>query len=72
MAGIPILDLQRCHHRHDSLLSGAYEYGDANRGLKYTTISRTILSDETGTAVPAMGTPADGLGIWQARHQVGA
>jgi hypothetical protein len=32
----------------DSLLPSAYEYGDANRGLKYTAISRTILSDENG------------------------
>jgi hypothetical protein len=43
-----LLDLRRCLHSHDSLLSGAYEYGDANRGLKYTAISRTILSDENG------------------------
>jgi hypothetical protein len=35
--------LQRCLHSHDSLLPSAYEYGDANRGLKYTAISRTIL-----------------------------
>lgn len=58
MAGIPILDLQRCLHSRDSLLSGAYEYGDANRGSKYTTTSRTILlSDEPRTAVPVMRTP---------------
>jgi hypothetical protein len=45
--------LQRCLPSHDSLLPSAYEYGDANRGLKYTAISRTILSDESGRRLSA-------------------
>jgi hypothetical protein len=52
MAGISILDLQRCLHSHDSLLCGAYQYGDADRGSKYTATSRIILlSDEPRTAL---------------------